>query len=33
VAGFIALVIAVLTVSYQGFKTAYENPVANLRKD
>ena len=32
-AGGIVLVIALLTVSYQGMKTAYEKPVTHLRND
>ena len=33
VAGLLAVVIALLTVSYQGIKTALENPVTNLRNE
>ncbi len=33
VAGLIVSVIALLTVSYQGFKTAFEKPATNLRND
>ena len=32
-AGLIVLVIALLTVSYQGIKTAVRNPITNLHKD
>jgi len=32
-AGLIAVVVALLTVSYQGIKTAMENPVTNLRNE
>ncbi|MEO5685031.1 MAG: ABC transporter permease [Chitinophagaceae bacterium] len=33
IAGLLAVLIALLTVSYQGIKTALENPVTNLRNE
>jgi len=32
-AGLLSVITALLTVSYQGIKTAFENPVANLRNE
>ena len=32
-AGLLAVIIALITVSYQGIKTAFENPVSNLRNE